>query len=373
MARALPAILLASLALAAPARASDEDAAARAARAEAALARGIERLEKNDPAGALSDLALATELAPAHAEARVALAIAHFRLDDHARARPELEAALEREPRHAVALEYLGRIEYAAGRLDRALDRYRAALEADPKRPGLAELIEKVEREQKVEGTFTERYTLHFHMKLEGGRADAAIADRIADELERAYSEVGYALGHYPARTVPVILYADREFYQVTGMHGWVGGMFDGKIRLPIKDIFRSDGEAIRRIVAHEYSHACVYTLAPRCPTWLQEGIAQHFEGACSDPASLAAHREKLPGFSKLGETFTAVKDGESARVLYAQSLSFVEFLIARRGAPEIAALLRELGGGKPLEEAFERVYGATLATLEDEWRAGLW
>jgi tetratricopeptide (TPR) repeat protein len=344
----------------------------RAARAAELLARAGDRLENDDPRAAIPDLVLAVELAPDRAEAHFALGLAYFRTDDHARARPELETALEREPEHAGALEYLGRIEYAEGRMDRAIERFRAALAAEPGRPGVKELLEKAEREGRVEAAFTERFTAHFHMKLEGGSAEAAIADRVEAALERAYGDVGAALGQYPQRAVPVILYADREFYAVTGSHGWVGGLFDGKIRIPVKDLFHRDEEALRRVATHEYTHACVYTLAPRCPTWLQEGLAQHFEGLHPDEAGLGAARGGLAPIASLSETFVTIRDPEAARLVYGQSQSFVEFLIARKGVGELAAVLRALGEGKTLDDALERTYGEATADLDAEWRAQL-
>jgi hypothetical protein len=343
----------------------------RASRAAEAKERGTASLEAGDPQGAIPDLVLAAELAPGDVEARFALGLAYFQLDDHARARPELEAALERDPRCAPALEYLGRIEYAAGRMDRALADYRAALAAAPERAGLKELIAQAERDGKVEASFTERYTDHFHMKCEGGAAEQAVADRVADALERAYLDVGFALGQYPGRRIPVILYADRAFYEVTGSHGWVGGLFDGKIRIPVKDLFRHDDGALARVATHEYAHACIYTLAPRCPTWLQEGLAQHFEGARPDPAALSG-AASLPPFASLGETFVTTRDPDAARLRYAASLGFVEFLIARRGVGEVAGALRELGAGKSLDQALERSFGSPLAALDAEWRASL-
>lgn len=344
----------------------------RAERAAEAIARGAERIDKGDPAGALPDLALAVELAPESAAAHFALGLAYFRTDDHVRARPELETALERDKEHAGALEYLGRIEYAEGRLDRAVARFEAALAAEPERPGLKELLEKAERDRKVEALFTERFTTHFHMKLEGGTAEAAIADRVEAALERAYDDVGSQLGQWPGRPVPVILYADRDFYAVTGSHGWIGGLFDGKIRIPVKDLIQKDAGALGRVATHEYTHACVFTLAPRCPTWLQEGLAQHFEGARPDEAALAAQRAGLVPIASLADTFVTIRDPDAARLVYGQSQSFVEFLIARKGIGEVAALLRGLGEGKSLDEALEPVYGEKAADLDAAWRAAL-
>ncbi|HVY62452.1 MAG TPA: tetratricopeptide repeat protein, partial [Planctomycetota bacterium] len=347
----------------------------RAAGAKAHLDAGAGMLKAGDPRAALKEFAVAVELAPDSADAHFLLGLAAFETDDHRTARTEFEAALERDAKHAGALEHLGRVEYAENRLPQAIARWEATLAVEPDRPGVKALLEKARKELEVESKFREEFTQHFRLKFEGGApAEEGVARRVGEVLESAYSDVGYALGHYPERVIPVILYADKEFYAVTGSHGWVGGLFDGKIRIPVKDIFKADPSALDRVIRHEYTHACVYTLAPRCPTWLQEGLAQHFEGARPDlgRVNAAARAGSLPAFAALATEFTAMKDPEKVRLVYAQSAAFVDWLVARRGAPDVASLLRELGTGESIEAAAERVYGTNLSGLEAEWRGTL-
>jgi tetratricopeptide (TPR) repeat protein len=365
-------VLILVMALFSGASLAGDPPAGRAAKAKEALARGQGRLEKSDPQGAIPDLSTAVDLAPEDVEARFSLGFAYFLTGDYRRARAELEAALDRDPRCGPALEYLGRIDYLEGDLERALRLLGKALATAPERRDLADLVAKIENERKLEASYAERFTLHFRLKVEGGRDEAQVADRIADALERAYSEVGYDLGHFPIDPIPVILYSDRDFYALTGTHGWVGGLFDGKIRIPIKGLSLRDEDSLRRIARHEYVHACVHTLAPRCPTWLQEGLAQHFEGLRFEPGGLIERRDALPSFANLGGSFVREKNADSAKLLYAQSLGFVEFLIARRGTSDLAEVLRDLGAGKALDDAIERVYGEKLAALEASWRATL-
>jgi tetratricopeptide (TPR) repeat protein len=374
--RVLP--ILALLLLAPACRRADQAASAatepdRAELGKEKLAAGRKLLEAHDPQGALRELGLAVEYAPDSAEAHYALGVAYFELDEHGRARGELEAALDKSARHAGALEYLGRIEYAENRLREAIERWKAALEIDPDRASVRALLEKAEREVPVEDRFTEQFTQHFRLKLEGGAVGAAIAKRVGEALEQAYSDVGYKLGHYPSRTIPVLLYGDREFYAVTGAHGWVGGLFDGKIRIPLKDASGRE-TALGRVATHEYVHACVYTLAPRCPTWLQEGLAQHFEGERQDPAQVAqaASLGTLPTFASLATEFTSIREVRQVRLIYGESVAFVEYLIARGGEGQMAALLGELGEGRTIDEGMLKVYGAKLEELEAGWRGTL-
>jgi tetratricopeptide (TPR) repeat protein len=247
----------------------------RSDKADEHLKAGVARLEAHDPRGALKDLVLAVEYGPGNAEAHYALGMAYYQLDEHAKAQRALEAAVEKNPKHAGALEHLGRVFYAENRMGDAREKLRAALDVEPERASAKELLEKLDREAPVEEKYGERFTQHFRMKLEnGGIGDGAIADQIGQALERAYSDVGYRLGHYPSRPIAVILYGDRDFYSVTGSHGWVAGLFDGKIRIPIKDGSKANPAALDRIVTHEYVHACLFTLAPRGPRGATSGIA---------------------------------------------------------------------------------------------------
>ena len=59
------------------------------------------------------------------------------------------------------------------------------------------------------------------------------------------------------------------------GEHGGIRAMYDGKIRLPSVDD-NTDLTTFQSLMVHEYTHALVYYLAgPKCPIWLNEGLAQ--------------------------------------------------------------------------------------------------
>ena len=85
--------------------------------------------------------------------------------------------------------------------------------------------------------------------------------------LEDAYGEVGRAFSHYPDQEIQVILYSDQQFQEVTDAPGWSGGVYDGKIRMPIGGI-EKETPGLRRILYHEYTHAVVRDITKRCPTW---------------------------------------------------------------------------------------------------------
>src|SRR5438067_660129 len=51
--------------------------------------------------------------------------------------------------------------------------------------------------------------------------------------LDVAAERVGRALHWEPREPLTVVLYEHRQFRDVTRVHGWATGLFDGRIRLP--------------------------------------------------------------------------------------------------------------------------------------------
>ena len=133
----------------------------------------------------------------------------------------------------------------------------------------------------------------------------------------------------------------------------------------------RANPQLFERVLAHELTHAIIASLVPRgIPTWLHEGLAQHFEG---DDAAAARRRLKAVGvvvplrhlegnFSR----FTADK----AMVAYDQSLVIADMLI-QRGTVDWNALFRALSDSSRTEYTFDN-FGLRYSDLESELGAAI-
>jgi hypothetical protein len=115
-------------------------------------------------------------------------------------------------------------------------------------------------------------------------------------------------------------------------------------------------------------------TLLP--PRWLNEGIAMWVSGEWDLGADWSTRRSALlrdalaaGGAPSLRELEGSFPEGPFFDVAYAQSQSFTEWMVGRRGEEGLRELLRRLDRDEEPERAFARVYGLTLEAAEAEWR----
>ena len=280
-----------------------------------------------DDAFAPLERAARTEYDP---EVRLLLAHLHDRRDNPARAVVNLKAVLEREPTNEAARR----------------------------------MLDKVEREWRTEAGFRREVTQHFVVKYRH-TLDAEARREIVAHLEAAAARIGRSLAWAPHERTTVVLYEHREFQDVTRVHPWATGLFDGKIRLPVGRV-RPPAQELARLARHEYAHAAIHDLTRgRAPRWLHEGLAQALEGAAADPILRAPAGLTLAGV----EALAADSDPARARVGYDIALWIVRDLLDRGGMEPLHELLARLGAGDTIAEAMPRVYGLRLTELESQWR----
>jgi tetratricopeptide (TPR) repeat protein len=245
----------------------------------------------------------------------------------------------------------------------RALEHLRAVLETDPAHEAARRLLDKVEREARAEAGFHREVTAHFVVKWRAADADARRA--LLAGLTTARERVVAQLGEAPRDRVTVVLYDAAQFQEVARVHGWVTGLFDGKIRLPAGGTLPPRRE-LERILVHEYAHATIHDLARgRAPRWLHEGLAQALEGATPDPMLRVPGRPTLAGLEEL----LSDADPARARTGYDVALWVVHDLLDRGGTVAMRRLMARLAAGETITTAVPAVYGLPLAELEHQWR----
>ena len=290
---------------------------------------GVAAVHAGRPDDAFAPLERAA-LAEYDPEVRLLLAHLHDRRDDPARAVVNLKAVLEREPTNEAARR----------------------------------MLDKVEREWRAEAGFRREVTPRFVVKYRD-TFDAEARREIVTHLEAAAARVGRTLAYAPHERTTVVLYEHREFRDVTRVHAWATGLFDGKIRLPVGRV-RPPAQELERLARHEYAHAAIHDLTRgRAPRWLHEGLAQALEGAGADPILRAPAGLTLAGV----EALAADSDPVRARAGYDIALWIVRDILDRGGMEPLRELLARLGAGETMAEAMPRVYGPRLTELESQWR----
>ena len=245
-----------------------------------------------------------------------------------------------------------------------ALANLRAVLEREPTNETAQRLLDKVEREARAEAGFRREVTPRFVVKYRD-TLDAEARRAIVAHLEAAAARIGRMLAYTPQERTTVVLYEQHEFRDVTRVHAWATGLFDGKIRLPVVRA-RPPAHELERLTAHEYAHAVIHDLTRgRAPRWLHEGLAQVLEGAASDPLLRAPSGLTLAGV----EALAGDSDPLRARAGYDVALWIVRDLLDRGGIEPLRELLARLGAGETIVEAMPRVYGLRLSELESQWR----
>lgn len=175
-----------------------------------------------------------------------------------------------------------------------------------------------------------------------------------------------------PAFSTSIRLMDEDEFFNLTGAPKWTNAMFyRGEIILPIAKASHVDVENLNRSVRHEYTHAILSALSSgNLPGWIDEGLAQWFEGDES-PGLRAALRDWLKTnepvpLKLLQGGFTKLKP-EMVPAAYAQSLLATRLIADKYGFPAIGNYFLMLRDGVDKDAAFHTAFGIPLSEFESQ------
>jgi tetratricopeptide (TPR) repeat protein len=273
-----------------------------------------------------------------------------------------LTRALELNPRLTSAAKLLGKIAFDEGQVDLAIRTYEKALKNAPTDAVLADALNALRRDADVHHTFTEQRFDRLRVMFEG-RSEESAASQATKVFNSAFFRIGDMLGEYPSQTIVAVLYTEKQFRDITRAPEWAGGAYDGRIRIPVAGAAQRP-ELFERVMTHELAHAVIASIVRRgVPTWLNEGLAQYFDG--SDPQAarqrMKAIGRSIPlkslehGFGHMGAT--------EAQVAYDESLLAVGVMADRPGFGW-TRLLHRLADGQSFADAIGN-FGFSYADLE--------
>jgi tetratricopeptide (TPR) repeat protein len=290
---------------------------------------------------------------------------------DYITAESYYKKSLTLDPADDEVMLALSMVLYSQEKLDEALIYLTDYTEINPTDMMAVEYLAKVEREIEVEGSFEISESEHFIFKYEGV-SSKTVGHFLKLTLEEVYITTGVKLGHYPSNKVTVILYTDEDFRTATLSPDWSGGLYDGKIRLPVRGL-EGNSEELTEVVTHEFIHAVVYEMAGNnCPVWLNEGLAQYFEGKSVENAHKAT-RDYIqiygsnPPLEKYESSFMSLNESE-VYIAYDVSLSATAFIIKKYGMTFIKTMLDDLGAGDTMGEALEGNLYFSYDVFIDRW-----
>jgi len=277
-------------------------------------------------------------------------AVVRIRQGFYSEAASLLDQAIGVNPQNAGLYSLIGQAYYADGRMAEAVDALTKAISLG----GGAEvdqLLQKVQREWKLERDMGQESRGHFQLSFVDGEEGDKLAPKVMETLEDAYAELGSQLAYFPNIKVPVLLYQKKDFSAVTQSPDWAGGVYDGKIRLPLGGISRMSDQ-LAAVLYHEYMHVLVHFMANRrAPVWLNEGLAEMAGRRLFSPASphlqLAGQGEGLLGWDTLAKPFSSLP-AEQVMLAYEQSHSLVSFMVDHYGWHKISELLTSIGRQVP-------------------------
>jgi hypothetical protein len=201
-------------------------------------------------------------------------------------------------------------------------------------------------------------------------RAFSEIAEYLKDDLQIAHKELSQTYGHPEPFYTSLRILSRRAFTEETAAPSWTNAIFlKGEILIPIDSIETIDLEDLSRAARHEYSHSFLNNLTKgRCPGWLDEGLAQLFEG---EESQLSKHAIKNWFSSRIVVPFSMLKGGftkldhKLVPNAYAQSFFSAKYIRDTFSTETLKNYFNSLHNGEDSESAFRDHFGFSTNQLE--------
>jgi len=343
---------------------------------------GVEKKKQGDFDGAMQQMQYAREYAPQEVQIKKNIAVVYVEMAQQAIARDQLSQgqelllkAKEYDAHNPYVYVFSGRIAYLGNNYEKAQQDWTRALELAPNLKDVQEQLQKLRREQALEEGFQVRERDNFSLKFEGSQ-NRDLADSLLQVLRDAYREVGRDFDIYPESVVPVIIYPQSDLGQLEYFPDWASGTYDGKIRFG-ENIWKQNLH-MKAVLYHEYTHVLVrIATQDRVPFWLNEGLAEYEAHRFKPPRMIGGREKMLHSAQRLYTTQELAGLNIAAlsrlgpggvELAYAQSESFVTWLIEKYSFRDMRSLLARLGRGENIETAVRGDLNEELAVLEQKW-----
>jgi tetratricopeptide (TPR) repeat protein len=282
---------------------------------------------------------------------------------------PYAQQAVRLSPASADAHALLAFAYFNSERTGDAVKEWKRALEIHEDATVRA-WLERAEREAEAEQNFGEQASGHFTIRYEGAQAPLKLRMAIVNTLEAHYNDLVREFGISPRDNIIVSLYTGQSFFDVTRAPSWKGAVNDGKLRIPIEGLDSVTPE-LSRVLKHELAHSFISQITRnRCPTWLNEGIAQKVEPQNvsefgSALARLYARGGQIP-LNQLEGSFMGF-GSQMAMIAYGESLGAVDYIVSTYGMSDAVRILKRIGEGASTESAMRSVLHSGYESFEGD------
>ncbi len=273
-----------------------------------------------------------------------------------------------------------GEIAYSRDNYYKAKENWKKALDLNPSLYNVRIKLEKMENDHETERNFSIKEIENFKLKFEGiDKQD--LADEAAEILRNAYREVGQDYDLYPRTTVSVVIYPKNRLNKLDYFPDWAAGTYDGKIRFGENLI--ENKIYTKAVLYHEYAHVLIRILGgERVPLWLNEGLAEYAAKKFKTPQMRKERRKLLKKAFKNKTLFTLDRMGtmdlsklsslspNRIELVYAQSESFIDYIINRSSMHDMKTLLENLKKGDSIYKAVKDALYVDLDVLERDWQS---
>ena len=256
----------------------------------------------------------------------------------------------------------VGKAHYYQQEVDRAVEFFEKALDFGGN-PKIRASLNKALSEARAGGGNKTQRLAHFIVSYDGAAMEST-GRMVIDTMDRSYASLKSQLGFEPRERVVVILYTRRDYKEMGGPD-WSAGLFDGKIRVPVRGLQRLD-EKIKTTLHHELAHAFIHARAGKnAPRWIHEGIAEYVEGVRTQD-----NGELLGRVLREGQSFeTCLPTARcDPRMFYPAASSMIDYVIQQRGMGGIRDILTLLGEGEDVDSTLDRIVGRDVRGLIRDW-----
>lgn len=317
-------------------------------------------------------------------DATKGLALCHYKQKNFVSAREHFDAFLEKNPNDLQmrilltdVLESEGRFDQAVGILEKTVNEIEAkAFLPDAQLPDVGVLKNRL-KGMKTKATVSKRQltetSQNFRLSYLAGDHEDLVAI-VLTTLEEALDEFIENYGFLrPVNQIEVILYESENFRNVVaGGPEWAEGIFDGRLRIPVRDnTLNGDPEGLRMILRHELTHALTANASDNrtLPPWFEEGLAQIFscpKGECR-PFSFPPTPGGFLPVKSFNASYISLASDKAGRA-YTQSLYLIYVLQRLQGNDSLRNLVSMLttasdnssdGILKPIGMTFESLHEA--------------